>query len=220
MSGELEKLRIEAYMKEDYLGSPVHVFKAYINPKEITLGYEVDYVQQQGAGTTNSRMEFNKAKPGDLSLTFFIDGTGANGSKIDVQKKIEEFQLVTGYSGEIHRTTYLIVAWGTLEVRRCVLKSASIAYKMFKANGEPLRALVTANFTDNADDETRVAKSQDKSPDLTHIRTMKASDSLPLMCFEIYGDSKYYIDIARINQLTNFRHIDVGTKLIFPPLAK
>ena len=50
-------------------------------------------------GTTSSRMKFKKIKPGDMSLTFFIDGTGANGNRIDVQQKIEEFQKVTGYNG-------------------------------------------------------------------------------------------------------------------------
>ncbi|MBL4899346.1 MAG: hypothetical protein JKX76_06820 [Colwellia sp.] len=221
MSGELEKLRIEGYETEDYQDvPPPTVFKAYINPKEITLGYEIEYDDKQGAGTTNSRMEFSKVKPGDLSLTFFIDGTGANGTKIDVQEKIKELQLVTGYNGVIHRSNYLKVAWGTMQVKRCVLKSLSIAYKMFKPNGEPLRALVTVNFTDNSDDETRIALSRDKSPDLTHVRIVKASDTLPRMCSEIYGDSKYYIDIARINKISNFRKLETGKQLVFPPLAK
>lgn len=221
MSGELEKLRIEAYTTEDYQDDPpLFVFKAYINPKEITLGYEIEYDEKQGAGTTNSRMEFKKTKPGDLSLTFFIDGTGANGTKIDVQEKITELQLVTGYNGDIHRTNYLKVAWGTMQVKRCILKSLSIVYKMFKPNGEPLRAQVTANFTDNSDDETRIALSRNKSPDLTHVRTIKASDTLPRICYEIYGDSKYYIDIARINKISNFRKLVAGGQLVFPPLAK
>jgi hypothetical protein len=221
MSGELEKLRIEAYTTADYQNDqPLMVFNAYINPKEIVLGHEIEYDEKQGAGTTNSRMEFSKIKPGDLALTFFIDGTGANGTKIDVQDKIKEFQSVTGYNGDIHRPNYLKVAWGTMQVKRCILKSLSIAYKMFKPNGEPLRALITANFTDNSDDETRIALSRDKSPDLTHLRTIKAGDTLPRMCYEIYGDSKYYIDIARINKITNFRNIETGIQLVFPPLAK
>ena len=66
-------------------------------------------------------------KPGDMSLTFFIDGTGATAGTVDVQQKVEEFQTVTGYNGNIHRPNYLKMMWGTLQVKRCVLKSASIA---------------------------------------------------------------------------------------------
>lgn len=220
MSGELEKLLIKAYTEADYSGDPIGEFEAYVNPNEITLSYEMEYDEAQGSGTTGSRMEFKKVKPGDMSLTFFIDGTGANGVTIDVQEKIESFQTVTGYNGEIHRPNYLKVAWGTLSVKRCVLKSASIAYKLFKPDGVPLRAVITANFSDNSDDETRVALAQDESPDLTHARMVKAGDSLPMMCYRIYGSPDYYLDVARANNLDDFRNILPGTRLLFPPLEK
>src|SRR6266700_3306311 len=121
--GELEKVQIRAFKKPGCQGEPVSVFKAYVNPSEITLSYEIEYDSASGSGTTASRMNFKKMKPGDMSLTFFLDGTGANGQKVDIQKKIEEFQTATGYNGEVHSPNYLMVAWGTLQVRRCVLKS-------------------------------------------------------------------------------------------------
>ncbi|OUC15959.1 MAG: hypothetical protein B0A82_04190 [Alkalinema sp. CACIAM 70d] len=218
--GTLEKLLIKAYERPDYSGQPIGEFAAYVNPNEITLSYEMEYDSAQGAGTTNSRMNFKKVKPGDLSLTFFIDGTGANGSKIDVQQKVESFQTVTGYNGNIHRPNYLKVVWGTLQVKRCILKSASIAYKLFKPDGIPLRAVITANFTDNADDQTRVALAQDQSPDLTHVRLIKAGDNLPDLCYQIYGDPSYYLEVAQANELENFRQLTPGSKLFFPPLKK
>src|ERR1041385_9515107 len=118
--GTLEKLLIKAYDKPDYSGQPIGEFKSFVNPNEITLAYEIDYDAAQGSGTTGSRMNFKKMKPGDLSLTFFIDGTGANGKPCDVQKKVEEFQTVTLYNGKVHRTYYLKIVWGTLTVKRCV----------------------------------------------------------------------------------------------------
>lgn len=218
--GELEKLLILAYTSADYAGEPVSQFESYVNPNEITLSYEMEYDAAQGSGTTNSRMNFKKMKPGDLALTFFIDGTGANGHRIDVQQKIEEFQTVTGYNGDIHRPNYLKVTWGTLQVKRCVLKSASIAYKLFQPDGVPLRAVVTANFSDNSDDQTRVAIAQDQSPDLTHLRTLKAGDQLPLLCDQIYGDPRLYLRVAQANGIDDFRDIPPGTQIFFPPLEK
>jgi hypothetical protein len=218
--GTLEKLLIKAYDKPDYSGSPISQFESFINSNEITLAYEMEYDAAQGSGTTDSRMNFKKVKPGDLSLTFFIDGTGANGNPIDVQERVEQFQTVTGYNGAIHRPNYLKVTWGTLQVRRCILKSASIAYKLFKPDGVPLRAVITATFTDNSDDQTRVAISQDQSPDLTHVRLVKAGDNLPTLCTTVYGDPGYYLEVARVNRIDNFRQIEPGTKIFFPPLAK
>jgi nucleoid-associated protein YgaU len=218
--GTLEKLLIQAHEQPDYSDASVGEFSAYVNPKEITLSYEMEYDSAQGAGTTNSRMEFKKVKPGDMSLTLFLDGTGANGDRIDIQEKIASFQTVTGYNGNIHRPNYLKVVWGTLQVKRCVLKSASIAYKLFRPDGIPLRALITANFTDNSDDQTRVAIAQDESPDLTHVRQVKVGDTLPRLCYDIYGDPRYYLAVAEANQLDQFRELQPGMRLVFPPLEK
>lgn len=217
--GTLEKLLIQAYEKPDYSERSVGEFSAYVNPNEITLSYEMEYDSAQGAGTTNSRMNFKKVKPGDMSLTFFIDGTGANGTQIDVQEKIEQFQTVTGYNGNIHRPNYLKVMWGKLQIKRCVLKSASIVYKLFKPSGIPLRAVITANFADNSDDQTRIAIAQDQSPDLTHLRLIRAGDTLPALCYEIYGDPAYYLEVARVNQIDHFRNLTPGINLIFPRLV-
>jgi hypothetical protein len=218
--GTLEKLKIQAFKLPDYSGTPISEFVSFVNPNEITMAYEVEYDSSQGSGTTNSRMNFKKMKPGDLSLTFFIDGTGANGTDLDVQMKIEQFQSVTGYNGDIHRPNYLKVVWGTIQVKRCILKSASIAYKMFKQDGSPLRAVITAVFTDNSDDQSRVSAAQDHSPDLTHVRLVKAGNTLPELCYEIYGDPGYYADVALANKIDDFRRLKTGTEIFFPPLQK
>jgi len=47
---------------------------------------------------------------------------------------------------------------------------------------------------------------------------VKAGDTLPLLCHRVYKDSTYYLDIARINGITNFRNIRPGMRLKFPPL--
>src|SRR6201999_3090950 len=180
--------------------------EAYVNPTELTMGFEVEYDEAQGAGTTQSRMNFKKMKPGDTSVAFFLDGTGANGRPLDVQQKVEEFQTVCGYNGDIHRPNYLKIGWGTLTVKRCVLKSASVVYKLFKPDGVPLRAIITAVFVDSTDDQTRVAMAQDQSPDLTHVRLVKAGDRLPQLCQEIYGDPKLYVLVAAQNGLDDFRN--------------
>ncbi len=219
-AGQLERLLIKAYEAADFSGTPVGTFEAYVNPAEITLAYEVEYDSAQGSGTTGSRMDFKKLKPGDLALSFFLDGTGANGRPLDVQAKVESFQSVTGYNGNIHRTNYLKLVWGTIQVRRCVLKSASIAYKLFKPDGTPLRAVISANFADASDDQTRVALAQDASPDLTHVRVLKAGDTLPALCQQVYGDATRYLEVARANGLDGFRALPAGTRLRFPPLEK
>ena len=52
------------------------------------------------------------------------------------------------------------------------------------------------------------------------MRTVKAGDTLPLMCYRIYGDPKYYLDVAEVNHLGNFRVLIPGSALVFPPIEK
>ena len=49
---------------------------------------------------------------------------------------------------------------------------------------------------------------------------VKAGDNLPAMCRDIYGDASYYLQVAEINELTDFRNLSPGAKLLFPRLEK
>jgi nucleoid-associated protein YgaU len=75
-------------------------------------------------------------------------------------------------------------------------------------------------FKEFKEEDLRVAEENNASPDLTHVRVVKDGDSLPLMCYRIYGDARYYMDVARTNGLVNFRSLTPGTKLVFPPFDK
>jgi nucleoid-associated protein YgaU len=53
---------------------------------------------------------------------------------------------------------------------------------------------------------------------MTHIVQFNAGDSLPLLCHRIYDDATQYAAVARHNDITNFREIAPGTRIVFPPL--
>ena len=74
-------------------------------------------------------------------------------------------------------------------------------------------------FADHAEAQ-RAAREKKSSPDLTHERVVKEGDNLPLMTYRIYGDPKYYLEVARVNGLTNFRKLTPGQKIVFPPIEK
>jgi len=218
--GETEKIKILAFEQPDYSSSSIDEFSAFINPAELTLSNEIEYETTQGHGTTGARMNFKKEKPGDITISFMLDGTGAVGRTLDVQGKIEDFKRVTGFNGNIHRPNYLMIMWGSIEIKKCILKNVSIVYKLFRPDGTPLRALINAVFTDNIDDQSRVAAERKTSPDLTHLKVVSEGDTLPLMTFKIYGDIKYYLEIAQINNLDDFTCLKPGQKLFFPPFEK
>jgi LysM repeat protein len=205
------------------------------NPESFSNKFEADYEDQQGRGSSGSPQVFNGIKPRELSLEFTIDGTNAvspievsseysgtlaPGAKIDVETKVQEFRRVCiDYNGSIHRPYYLYILWGTFYMYG-VMKSADVKYSLFDREGNPLRAKVTATFSENVSDVARERMERNSSPDLTHIRIVEAGDTLPLMANRIYNDPSYYLQVAKVNNLKNFRKLIPGQKLIFPPLSK
>ena len=219
MDGELKKMKIEAFKGIDY-GDKVDEFIVMFNPSTYSQKYEVEYEKAQGQGTTGSTQKFGRIKPQEYSFEFVFDGTGVSSEKKDVSTLVERFFEVTGkINSEIHRPLYLQISWGNL-ISRSVLKSAEVTYNLFKPDGYPLRARVKATFSENVDDTLRTAEEGKNSPDLTHYRVVKEGDNLPLMVYRIYEDPSYYLKVARENGLNNFRDLDVGTQIQFPPVKQ
>lgn len=220
-SGELVKLKIEAYKDIELKAADlVDTFTVMFNPATFSQKYEIEYVENQGQGTTGNPQKMGRIKPQDYSFEFLFDGTGASGPKIDVATEIERFLTVTGkMNDESHRPHFLKVIWGNL-LSKCVLKSAQITYTLFKPDGAPLRAKVAVTVSEAIDETLRVAKEGKNSPDLTHMRQVKDSDTLPLMSYRIYGDPAYSQAVARYNGLNHFRRLEPGTKLYFPPIIE
>lgn len=226
-SGTLEKLKVESWSTIDRTGSAEKTFTAFINPDEFTLNYNVITENRTTPGKNGSPASFLGTAPLQLSLRFFLDGTKANGQELNVADKIKEFYEVVGYDGNQHRTRYLRIFWGKLTLLRsnqfaldCVLQNASLQYKLFKADGTPLRVIITATFTEAISNEHREAEEPASSPDLTHVRVVKEGDTLPAMTYRIYGSFKYYLQVAKANKLNNFRNLKPGQKIFFPPFDK
>jgi len=236
MSGELIKLKIKAYKNEQFTEEVSEgEFKTLLNPENYTFKYKIEQSDDQASGTSTVAPKFNKALPEDLDLEFIFDRTGvitdygAPGTEDNKTYKdegggiiddVEKFKkVVFDYNGDQHKPNYLIISWGTLLFKGS-LTEMDITFKLFKADGTPLRAVAKAKFKGFVEDDLRVAMENKSSPDLTHIRVVKEGDTLPLMTFKIYGDSKYYLEVAKANKISNFRKLKVGQRISFPPIAK
>jgi LysM repeat protein len=230
--GEVTKLIIESY-SDVARNKDKQTFEAFINPDEYTLNYNVVVDNTYVPGkNVNDEGAFLHIQPLEVSLKFFLDGTNiipdkATGKKLDVPAKIGQFHKVVGYDGNVHRPRYLRLIWGKAAWLRsdqpsfdCYLKSSSLQYKLFDSTGSPIRVIITATFTEVLSKPIAQAENAKKSPDLTHVRIVKEGDTLPSLTYEIYGDLKYYLKVAQANKLTDFRNLQPGQKIFFPPLDK
>ncbi len=224
-SGQLEKLKIVAYSDPEFNNEVDDgEFSTLLNPEKYTFHYKIEQNDDQAAGTSTVSPRFNKQLPETLELDFVFDRSGVisgyESTEDGIIDDVEKFKkVILNYDGENHKPNYLIISWGSLLFKGS-LTEMDIEFKIFKPDGTPIRAIAKGKFQGFVEDNLRVAKENNQSPDLTHQRIVKAGDTLPLMSYKIYGDSKYYIDVARINNITNFRKLKIGQKIFFPPLKK
>ena len=225
MEGQLQKMKIIAYSDPEFNDKVDDgEFTTLINPESYVFNYKVETEDEQAPGTSAAAVKFNKALPEEMQFDFIFDSTGAipgtSNTDDGVIKDVEHLKKVgLQYDGETHKPNYLKISWGTLLFKGC-LTELSITFKLFKPDGTPIRATATGKFKGFVEDNLRVAKENAQSPDLVHVRTVKEGDNLPLLCHRIYGDSKYYMEVARVNNLVNFRSLTAGQELNFPPIDK
>ncbi len=167
--------------------------------------------------------------PGNISFDFILDATGASPSsgntikniikgKKGVDDQVDNLLETAYYSKEkTHVCNHIWMVWGT-SFFSGTIDSVTINYTLFDKRGRPLRAKVNFNFIESDHFKIQKAKQIQQSPDVSKTRTVKAGDTLLLLAKEMYDDESLYLEVARINNLKNYRRLTPGQVLVFPPI--
>lgn len=197
-------------------------FQALINPQGYDHTHEIRYARNQALGQAGNEAKFHASQPELLTLkNLVLDGTGAvPGSTQAVKDQVASLRnTVYTYVGSKHEAPIVQVVWGSLLFYGRV-QTLKFDYTLFQPNGEPLRAKITQLALLEYTSAAQIVKEAGRgSPDLTHLVTVRAGDTLPLLCERIYREPGYYLDVARINGLSAFRQLQPGSRLRFPPLG-
>ena len=197
-------------------------FEMQINPETYSISGKPSQGSQGQSEENPSAKKTTYGSTGTkvLNFSFYLDSTGVVPGCADVAKSIVDFnKLCMDHNGNIHTYNYLKVIWRNLAFK-CRLESVDTKYLMFSPDGKPIRAELSVSFREFIDPKTLAKMNNNSSPDMTHIITVKSGDDLTKMCHEIYGDSKYYLQVAEKNNLIDFRQLKPGQELVFPRLEK
>jgi hypothetical protein len=229
---KLEKLKINVYGNRLRSGLPQKTFKVMFNPASFSMKHENVLQKKQGVNTSGASMRYAYSRSEELALDLVFDGTGVSdfgvttligkGTK-SVSAQIDEFlTLCFHMDGKIHEPKFLKIEWGdgVLKAFDCRLKSVGIKYTLFDRSGAPLRADLDTVFVEDTEPKKRLRQEGKGSPDVPHTRVVKSGDTLPLLSKEVYGDSSYYLRVAQANNLDDFRNLQPGQEIFFPPLAR
>ncbi len=223
---KLEKLKIKAHKKRgrgeaDLVGT----FEAMYNPDSFTQDYGIVYSRRQALNSSDREQMYGHSESQRQNLTLLLDGTGVDSIGIlrptlkSVRERVTEFlDLAYRMNGDTHEPNFLLLKWGKDMSFSCRLEQVSISYTSFDRGGDPLRAVLEVQLISDEEVAKRVGGEGKNSPDVTHSRIVKAGDTLPLLAREVYGSADYYLLLARANELDNFRDLQPGQVIVFPPL--
>lgn len=196
-------------------------FIVMFNPDQIDLEERLAWRADSAPGYEDNDYSYIKTHGRTFSIDFLLDGTGVNtnGVKIPVTAQVLLFRSVTSrIVGTEHRPNFLLLQYGTLVIN-CVLTVSKVTYTSFDMLGIPIRAKIHAEFAERVAGGLSNILSMISSPDLTHQVEVKEYDLLPVLTYNIYKNQNYYLQVARVNKLKNFRKLEAGTTLTFPPIS-
>jgi hypothetical protein len=199
-----------------------------MNPQTFATRHENKFAKYRGINSSKNSASYAYSLAEEMSFTLlFMDSrvTDYGISALTAVNKSVSVQLKDFMSacylmnGDIHEPNFLNIKWGDINFD-CKLKSLDIKYTSFDKDGKPRRAELDVVFVEDLPKD-KIAKLEGKSsPDLTHVITVKDGDTLPLLTEKIYGvtDASLYIEVARVNQMNDFRNLKSGQRIVFPPL--
>jgi LysM repeat protein len=224
-----KKLTIRAYKSRARSGSGAGSIEVKLNPESFATRHEHRYAKYRGINSSLNTATYAYSLAEEMSFQLVIvDGKilnsgnllGASGESVAVQ--ITKFKEVCyNMNGDIHEPNFLNIKWGEVNFD-CKLKAMDIRYTSFDGEGRPRRAELDVTFVEDILPGKAARIENKSSPDLTHIMVVKEGDTLPLLTEKVYGPSRtgLYLEIARVNKLNDFRNLQVGQRLFFPPLDK
>lgn len=195
-----------------------------INPSQLRHERNTCFAMEKPMGDTGSGRPFSHMQPGKLSFSVVFDGTGviprppSSTVPAEVEDQLKALsRVIHEYKGVQHQPSIVQILWGQL-IFTGRLKSFSTDYTLFRPSGVPLRATASLLFESYTSSKQARLEADASSPDLSHLVRVRDGDTLPLLCEQIYGDSRYYMAVARFNGLRQFRALTPGMALHFPPL--
>jgi hypothetical protein len=220
-------------------------FTVLVNPESHSLKQMVLRDMRQGHGTTGTQTRYLGTAPSQFQYKLLFDATGAipessdgllsgvpilgalsdaiSGDQEDnsVLAQIERFKhVVFDPDEESHSPRPVYIGWGKFNIEVATLLTVNFDFRLFGPDGTPLRAFADVTFVESRPNCERANSDQFNSPDVTKVHIVKRGDTLPLIASKFYNDSSLYIEIARVNNLVNFRNLEPGTRLILPSVDK
>ena len=182
------------------------------NPEEYSLNRDNNFASQPIPGLGSPLIQFAHGNLRTLEMELLFD---TYEKLSDVRLETQKFIQLMEIDPALHAPPILIVAWASLQFR-CVLTRANQKFLLFLDDGRPVRARITASFTEFIDPAHEAMQVKRETADFTKQHTVLQGETISAIAFKYYADPTLWRPIARLNRLDDPRALRAGQPLAIP----
>jgi hypothetical protein len=198
------------------------------NPTEYTITKTNTWNFKQVQGQSLPPAEFGGGNPRELALTLMLDASLLDPSqsiKGVTDKLFKMMEVADGQpaGGSRSMPPFVTFRWGAVDTFKAVCTSLTVAFQLFKPNGDPLRADVKIQLKQAEQASTASSNSANQGTNPTTraiagrgVHTVQDGDSLPSIAYRAYGDATTWRTIAEANGIDDPLSLRRGTALSLP----
>ncbi len=192
------------------------------NPTEYSISKTNSWDAVAIVGFDVPPTEFQGGNPTTLSLDIFFDTYELNQ---DVRTYTDKVFNLTKISNETRqgsqrgRPPRVLFNWGRVFSFQAVITSISVTYTLFKPDGTPVRAKMQLSLQECEDASIQPAQNPTSQGSFGHkAYVVQPGDTIDLISYKHYGDSKSWRFIADTNRLDDAKNLPAGLVLEIAPL--
>ncbi len=216
---------VKARLEIDTLGE----IQCYFNPSEYSISKSNEWSYDKVTGTSFPPAKFGGGAPRELSLSLLLDVSllkeGTVRDTTDKLFKMMEVPGGAGAGGSKSVPPFVTFHWGKETTFKSVCTQLTVAYKLFRPNGDPIRADVKMTLKQAEPASTASSNGANRGTNPTTranaghgVHVVKDGDTLPSISYKAYGDATRWRLIAEANGVDNPLHLRRGSSLSLPAL--
>ena len=195
--------------------------QCYFNPTEYSVSKTNEWKYKEVTGKSFAPPEFGGGQPRQMELSLLFDQTfPPYGMSVrdSTSLLLDMMEVPSGKTAGSPTAAppFVTFHWGKL-VFKGACTSLSVTYKLFKTDGDPLRADVKMTLK-QADEAKKGQNPTTRANAGFGVHRVRDGDTLPSISYEAYGDATKWRLIAEANGVDNPLHLRRGLPLSLPRL--
>lgn len=189
-------------------------FEVMFNPEEYTLNQDNNFASQAVPGLSSPILQFAHGNLRTLEMELLFD---TYEQQADVRGVTQQFIQLMEIDPELHAPPILNVSWASLQFR-CVLTRAGQKFIFFLPDGRPVRARVSASFSEFVDPTQEAKQIKRQTADCTKRHNVVQGETVSGIAYLYYSDPQMWRPIAVANDIDDPRNLQAGSSLMIPSL--